>query len=115
LRNRLKEFGVSVEFGVELVNVVQDESDATATLKHAADQREESVKAKYLVGADGARGTLSVKLGQAATDSFAGASRKLAGVQFLGETSKEYVVVKGEAELTGLDKKVSCRLVAARV
>jgi flavin-dependent dehydrogenase len=63
LRDRLEDFGVSVEFGVELVNFVQDEAGIAITLKHTADQKEEIVKAKYVVGADGARGKLLVMAG----------------------------------------------------
>jgi 2-polyprenyl-6-methoxyphenol hydroxylase-like FAD-dependent oxidoreductase len=62
----LEEFGVSVEFGVELVNFVQDEAGIDITLKHTADQTEEMVKVKYIIGADGGRGEFLIMAGGSA-------------------------------------------------
>jgi hypothetical protein len=69
LRDRLKEFDISVEFGVELTNFVQDDSGVSITLKHAAGQKEETVMAKYIVGADGARGAFYFMFDAGAADS----------------------------------------------
>ena len=57
LRARLKALGGAVEFGVKVVALTQDEGGVTATLEHA-DGRTETVRSKYLVGADGSRGVV---------------------------------------------------------
>mgnify|MGYP000845568286 CR=1 FL=1 len=54
LAARLSAFGVTVERGVELTGLSQDDDGATATLSHA-DGRSETARARYLVGCDGAR------------------------------------------------------------
>jgi 2-polyprenyl-6-methoxyphenol hydroxylase-like FAD-dependent oxidoreductase len=53
LAERLSALGGNVERGVCLERFVQDETGVAATLRHA-DGREEKVRARYLVGADGA-------------------------------------------------------------
>ena len=62
LRTRLKELGGAVEFGVKLAALTQDEGGVTATLDHA-DGRTETARSKYLVGADGSRGTVRGAIG----------------------------------------------------
>jgi len=54
--------GVEVERGVALTTLVQDDDGVTATLAHA-DGREESVRAAWLVGCDGARSTVREQIG----------------------------------------------------
>ncbi|KAI0032218.1 FAD binding domain-containing protein [Vararia minispora EC-137] len=88
LRNNLKELGVIVEYRTELVDFVQDETGVTTVLKLEEGKKDESVRVKYLVGSDGGRG----------------ATRKLAGVQFIGESQRDFSMVIGEVELTGLDR-----------
>lgn len=51
---RLAALGVTVERGVELTGLAQDESGVTATLAHGGDLSE-TVLCRYLVGCDGAR------------------------------------------------------------
>jgi 2-polyprenyl-6-methoxyphenol hydroxylase-like FAD-dependent oxidoreductase len=53
MRERLAELGQQAEFGCELMGLVQDENGVTARL-HGA-RGEETVRARYLVGADGGR------------------------------------------------------------
>jgi 2-polyprenyl-6-methoxyphenol hydroxylase-like FAD-dependent oxidoreductase len=53
MRDRLAEFGKRPQFGCELVALQQDAHGVTATLASAAGQ--ETVRARYLVGADGGR------------------------------------------------------------
>ena len=53
LREYLATFGAQPEWGVELVGFTQDGQGMTATLRHA-DDREETVRAAWLVGCDGA-------------------------------------------------------------
>ena len=62
LRARLKELGGAVEFGIKLAGLAQDADGVTATLEHA-DGRRESVRAAYLVGADGSRGVVRGAIG----------------------------------------------------
>ncbi len=54
LNVRLSALGVTIERGVELSGLTQDEDGATATLDHA-NGRTEVARARYLVGCDGAR------------------------------------------------------------
>jgi 2-polyprenyl-6-methoxyphenol hydroxylase-like FAD-dependent oxidoreductase len=53
MRERLVELGHQAEFGCELVGLVQDEDGVTARL--AGKAGEETIRARYLVGADGGR------------------------------------------------------------
>ena len=61
LRERLVELGGGVEFGRELVGFAQDEGGVTARVAGAAG--EETVRARYLVGADGGRSFVRQALG----------------------------------------------------
>ena len=67
LTQHLATLGVEVERGVELVGLEQDASQVRAHLVHA-DGREETCRAAYVVGADGAHSTVRHLLGL----SFAG-------------------------------------------
>ena len=58
LAERLRELGVEVERGVELISFTQDEAGVDAVLRHVEDGREERVRAPYLVGCDGAHSTV---------------------------------------------------------
>ena len=62
LRARLKEFGGAVEFGVKLTGLAQDADGVTATLEHPGG-RMETVRVKYLAGADGSRGMVRSAIG----------------------------------------------------
>jgi 2-polyprenyl-6-methoxyphenol hydroxylase-like FAD-dependent oxidoreductase len=83
LRERLAEFGVTVEQSARVVAVEQDQDGATAILD---DQRR--LRSRYLVGADGGSSTV----------------RHALGVGFLGETHDEVRMLLAEVELDGLDR-----------
>ncbi|GAA1987694.1 FAD-dependent monooxygenase [Amycolatopsis minnesotensis] len=85
LRDRLAEFGVTVELGTELVGFAQDENGVTATLRH--DGRDEAVRADYLVGTDGGR-------------SFV---RKALGIAFEGVTDESIRMLLGDVRIDALD------------
>lgn len=85
MRGRLTELGHGVEFGCELVGFEQGENGVTACL--AGPNGEETVHARYLVGADGGR-------------SFV---RGALGVDFPGKTLGVRAIV-ADASLTGLDR-----------
>lgn len=53
LRDRLAELGHKPDYGCELVGLEQDEEGVTARIRH--DDREESMRARFLVGSDGGR------------------------------------------------------------
>lgn len=54
LRKRLATLGIDVEVGTELLTYEQDATGVTATVKIGG--REEKVRAKFLLGTDGAKG-----------------------------------------------------------
>lgn len=81
LRNRLAELGVRVEQGVELLDFHQDSDGVTARLGTG------TVRAAFLVGADGGRSTV----------------RKALGVEFAGETDESIRMLLGDVHATGLD------------
>jgi len=85
MRQRLQELGHAPGFGHELVAFEQDESGVTA--KIATAPGEETVRARYLVGADGGR-------------SFV---RRSLGIGFPGETLGVRAVV-ADLLMTGLDR-----------
>ncbi|WP_323010694.1 FAD-dependent oxidoreductase [Paracoccus sp. (in: a-proteobacteria)] len=85
MRGRLVELGHGVEFGCELVGFEQSENGVTARL--AGPNGEETVRVRYLVGADGGR-------------SFV---RHALGVNFPGKTLGVRAIV-ADARLTGLDR-----------
>ncbi|MBZ4320935.1 FAD-dependent monooxygenase [Streptomyces huiliensis] len=82
LRDRLAGLGVEVELRSELTGFDQDEHGVTATL---ADGRR--IRADWLVGCDGGRGSV----------------RKLLGLSFEGATEAEECMVIGDVRADGLD------------
>jgi 2-polyprenyl-6-methoxyphenol hydroxylase-like FAD-dependent oxidoreductase len=72
LTEHLATLGVEIERGVELVGLRQDASQVEAQLTHA-DGREETCRAAYVVGADGAHSTV----------------RHLLGLRFAGRTFEQ--------------------------
>jgi 2-polyprenyl-6-methoxyphenol hydroxylase-like FAD-dependent oxidoreductase len=83
LRARLLEFGHAIEFGVALEKLDQDAGTVEALLHGPAGPR--TVRARYLVGADGGRSTV----------------RRLLGVDFPGETLDACAAV-ADVQLSGL-------------
>ncbi|MEV0360789.1 FAD-dependent monooxygenase [Nocardia sp. NPDC050697] len=81
LRARLAEFGVWVETGTALISFTQDATGVTAELEH------ETVRAAYLVGADGGRSTV----------------RKALGIPFDGSTDESFRMLLGDARADALD------------
>ena len=84
LRSRLAELGVTVEFGVGLVGFTQDDDGVTATLTTG-----ETVRAAWLVGADGGRSTV----------------RKTLRVPFPGVTDESIQMLLGDVAADGLDRE----------
>ncbi|GAB3796036.1 FAD-dependent monooxygenase [Micromonospora zhanjiangensis] len=86
LRDRLAELGGSVETGTELVGLGQDDAGVTATVARAG--RTGSIRAGYLVGADGGGSTV----------------RRAAGMAFLGETVETQRMLVADVRATGVDR-----------
>jgi 2-polyprenyl-6-methoxyphenol hydroxylase-like FAD-dependent oxidoreductase len=84
LRERLAGFGAHVELSTELTDFTHDADGVTATL--TADGQTETVRAKYLVGADGGRSTV----------------RKRLGIAFPGETNEGETVLFADAFVDGV-------------
>ncbi|MBE1498622.1 2-polyprenyl-6-methoxyphenol hydroxylase-like FAD-dependent oxidoreductase [Amycolatopsis lexingtonensis] len=83
LRDRLAEFGVHVELNTALTGFEQDPEGVTATLSTG-----ETVRAEYLVGADGGK-------------SFV---RKALGIAFEGTTDESIRMLLGDVRAEGLDR-----------
>lgn len=66
IRDRLAMYGVTIELSTELTDIQQDEESVTATVAHhSEDVRDvlEIIRAKYLIGADGAKGNIDSIIG----------------------------------------------------
>ncbi|MFG2074930.1 FAD-dependent monooxygenase [Nonomuraea maritima] len=82
LRERLSELGGRVETATELTGFTQDADGVTAVLSSG------TVRARYLVGADGGRSTV----------------RKRLGVAFPGETDESTTMLFADAHVDGVDR-----------
>ncbi|TFY77391.1 hypothetical protein EWM64_g6621 [Hericium alpestre] len=87
LRDHLKKLGVEVELSTDLLNLEQGADSVMAT--NAKVGAEEKITARYVVGADGAKGIV----------------RKLLNLTFLGETRDTVHMIIGDTAVTGLDDK----------
>jgi 2-polyprenyl-6-methoxyphenol hydroxylase-like FAD-dependent oxidoreductase len=83
LYTRLRELGATVEFGREVTGLKQD--DAGVTVSFAAGR---SVRARYVVGADGGRSTV----------------RRLLGISMTGEPVAPDAMLVADVRITGLDR-----------
>jgi 2-polyprenyl-6-methoxyphenol hydroxylase-like FAD-dependent oxidoreductase len=63
LRDRARELGADVRFNTELVSFCQDDDGVRAVIRDRADGTEHTVRADYLVGADGAHSMVRRQLG----------------------------------------------------
>jgi 2-polyprenyl-6-methoxyphenol hydroxylase-like FAD-dependent oxidoreductase len=63
LRSRAEELGADLRFATDVVSFEQDEDGVTATLRNRDTDVEETVRARYLVAADGARSRTRDRLG----------------------------------------------------
>ena len=88
LRDRLAELGGKVELGTELTGFTQDAQGVTAVLRQ--DGTERSIRARYLVGADGGRSAV----------------RHLLGLPFVGETNDEVRLMLADVRAPGLDHEL---------
>lgn len=84
LRDRLASLGAEVELGVQLTDFTQDADGVTATLVTGGTA--ETVRARYLVGADGGRSTV----------------RKRLGIAFPGETDEATTMLFADARVDGI-------------
>jgi len=93
LRDRLAEFGLAVESGVELRGFIPHTGGVTATVGPHDDGVTATVgageiQAKYLIGCDGARGTV----------------RRTLGLPLRGSTPDVQVMAVGDMQVDGLDR-----------
>jgi 2-polyprenyl-6-methoxyphenol hydroxylase-like FAD-dependent oxidoreductase len=88
LRDRLAQLGGKVELGTELLGFTQDQDGVTATIKQAGTVQ--TVRAKYLVGADGGRSAV----------------RRTLGLAFVGETDDDLRLMLADVRAPGLDHEI---------
>jgi 2-polyprenyl-6-methoxyphenol hydroxylase-like FAD-dependent oxidoreductase len=86
LRDRLASLGHAVELGTALTGFTQDDAGVTATLMRGGAL--ETVRAEYLVGADGGHSRV----------------RKVLGLPLRGETREEERMVVGDVRVDGLGR-----------
>jgi 2-polyprenyl-6-methoxyphenol hydroxylase-like FAD-dependent oxidoreductase len=86
LRQRLGELGGQVEFGAEVIGIEQDDDGVTVTLQTA--DGDQSVRARFVVGADGGKS----------------GTRKLVGLPLVGETYEQQRWYLGDVTVPGLDR-----------
>src|SRR5262249_57530439 len=82
LRDRLADFGVTVELGAELLDFGQDADSVSATVGEAR------IRARYLVGCDGGRSTV----------------RRTLGLSLRGHTPDVQLMAVGDVEVDGLSR-----------
>ncbi|MGW0326186.1 FAD-dependent monooxygenase [Nocardia sp. NPDC003183] len=95
LRARLAELGVTVEFATALVEFTQDDAGVTAMLQRGGTS--ETVRASYLVGADGGASTV----------------RKRLGIAFEGSTDESIKMLLGDVRADSLDHEYGYWFAAA--
>ncbi|MGW4713653.1 FAD-dependent monooxygenase [Nocardia sp. NPDC004260] len=95
LRERLAEFGVHVELGTALTGFTQDDDGVIVTLEH--DGTPETVRAAYLIGADGGKSTV----------------RKTLGIPFEGSTDESLRMLLGDVRADALDHEFGYWFAAA--
>jgi 2-polyprenyl-6-methoxyphenol hydroxylase-like FAD-dependent oxidoreductase len=88
LRERLRELGFEVEHGVEFVAARQDAGAVEATLRREGGATE-TVRCAYLVGTDGARGTV----------------RQAAGIPFASEPMDTAPMLTADVVIDGLERR----------
>ena len=63
LRTRAEELGADLRFATDLVSVTQDHEGVTATMRHRDTRAEDTVRARWMVAADGAHSRARTQLG----------------------------------------------------
>ncbi|WP_033290075.1 FAD-dependent monooxygenase [Amycolatopsis jejuensis] len=86
LRQRLAELGGKVEFGTEAIGIEQDDDGVTVTVRTRDDEK--TLRARYVVGADGGKSS----------------TRKLSGIPLVGKTHDEQRWYLGDVTVAGLDR-----------
>jgi 2-polyprenyl-6-methoxyphenol hydroxylase-like FAD-dependent oxidoreductase len=87
LRERLAQWGGRVELATSLEDLVQDETGVTATLMRNGTAQ--TVRANWLVACDGGRSK----------------TRRMLGVDFIGETLETHRMFVGDVRATGIDRE----------
>jgi len=82
LQNHLNQLGVTVEWQTEAVGLTQDQDGVTVTLRHA-DQSEETVRASYVLGADGTHSLV----------------RQQAGIEFAGNRYDGQAFIQSDSKI----------------
>jgi flavin-dependent dehydrogenase len=109
-RRHLAKYNTSVELATELLSFVQDEEGVTAEVMCRKDGQEtkETIRAKYLVSAEGARSKLyhSFHLARSTYLMPSGITRKRLEIDFAGQTHDAMRMVLVDMYLNGLTNDV---------
>lgn len=63
LLTKARRCGADVQFGVELLTLVETDDHVLATVRDRSDSQEHQIRARYVIGADGARSTVARQAG----------------------------------------------------
>lgn len=112
LQENLRKLGVEVEFAKELVSLEQHEDHVTVMIKRTDSSSEtETLKVRYVVGADGGRSeSLLVIIYGFSYSNYGhlkGTVRKLLDINFPGESHDDVTWVMSNVEIHGLSTDVS--------
>jgi 2-polyprenyl-6-methoxyphenol hydroxylase-like FAD-dependent oxidoreductase len=89
LRGRFAELGGTIWYGAELVSLTQSASEVTAVVRDSDSDSERTVRARYLVGADGGHSAV----------------RRALGIGFAGETREEQRAIVADVTANGVGRE----------
>jgi flavin-dependent dehydrogenase len=110
LRSHIEKYSCHIELATQLQSFEQHSDHVVAQLVKTTDDGQEvpeTLSVSFLVGCDGARGTLYASYVEIDAESCEGIVRKRLGLTFVGETREAELMITGDIHIIGLDKGVS--------
>ncbi len=112
-RDHLAKSGVHVELGTDPVSLEQDADGVTVVVKKVTSdgsEATETIRAAYVIGADGAKGEYLLQrpfaICSLMLDARTGFTRRAIGCAYEGETKEEDGQVWADVEIEGIDSQV---------